>query len=189
MGRIIVTQNISLDGVVESPGEGDVTDFPHKGWIFDFPEGEDRQRFKFEEALEAEALLLGRVTYETLAAFWPTVDGPFAERLNTMRTYAFSSTLERADWPNSTILPADFDEVARLRETIAGDILVYGGFQFVHGLIEHGLVDEFRLLVYPVALRSGRTLFGSSSDKLPLRLVDSRTFSGGFLLLVYAPAG
>ena len=106
-----------------------------------------------------------------------------------MPTYVVSSTLERADWPNSTIVPGDLSEVARLRETLAGDILVYGGIQFVHGLIEQGLVDEFRLLVYPVALRSGMTLFGSSPDKLPLRLVDSRTFNGGFVILAYAPAG
>ena len=189
MGRIIVTQNISLDGVVESPGPSDVTDFRHKGWVFDVEPVQERDRYKHEEALAAEGLLLGRVSYETLAGFWPTVDGAFAERLNTMPKYAFSSTLERAEWTNSTIVRGDFaTELGRLRESVEGDLLVYGGFQLVSGLIEHGLVDELRLLVYPVALRSGRRLFDESPDKLPLRLVDARTLDGAFVLLSYAPS-
>ena len=186
MGRIIVTQNISLDGVVESPGPNDSTEFRHKAWVFDYDRVQARDRIKFDESLAAEALLLGRVTYEALAGFWPTADGPFADRLNAMPTYVVSSTLERADWTNSTIVRGGVDEVARLRETVAGDLLIYGSVQLVRALIERGLVDELRLLVYPVALRSGMTLFGESPDKLPLRLVESRAFDD-FVLLTYAP--
>ena len=187
MGRIIVTQNISVDGVVESPGPGDLTDFRHKGWVFDFDRVDGRDRFKLDEAFAAEALLLGRVTYETLAAHWPALDGRFADRLNAMPKYAVSSTLERAEWANSTIVRGGLDEVAQLRERVAGDLLIYGSVQLARGLIERGLLDELRLLVYPVALRSGITLFGESPAKLPLRFLDSRTFDGGFVLLSYAP--
>ncbi len=188
MGRIIATEHISLDGVVEAPGPGDIGDFPHKGWIFDFDRDEARDRYKLDEVLTAEVQLLGRVTYETMAAFWPEVDGPFAEKLNAMPKYVLSKTLERGDWTNSTVLRGDLvSEITRLRETVAGDILVYGSVQLVRGLLEHGLLDEVRLLTYPVVLGGGMRLFGEAPDKLPLRLVDSQTFGGGVVLLTYAP--
>lgn len=187
MGRIIVTQHSSLDGVVEAPGPGDVEDYRHKGWIFDLDRDETGERYKLDEALAAEVLLLGRVTYETLGRFWPKADDPLADKLNAMPKYVLSTTLERADWTSSTVLRGDLvTEVTRLRETIAGDILVYGSIQLVQGLIEHGLFDELRLMTYPVLLGSGRRLFGESPDKLPLRLVDCRTFGGNVVLLSYA---
>jgi dihydrofolate reductase len=115
MGGIIATEHISLDGVVEAPGPGDIGDHPHKGWVFDFEPGKTGERYKVDEALAAEVLLLGRVTHETMAAFWPGFDGPFADKLNAMPKYVLSTTLERADWTDSTILRGDLvTEVTRL---------------------------------------------------------------------------
>jgi dihydrofolate reductase len=188
MGSIVVTESISLDGVIEAPGPQDVEDFRYKGWAFEHNSGEEGDRWKLEEILESKALLLGRVTYETFAAVWPAMSGPMADKLNAMPTYVVSSTLAAAEWTNATVLDGDLvTEVTKLRERIDGEILVYGSQTLVQGLVEHDLVDELRLTVYPVVLGTGRRLFGELGDKRRLRLTESKVFGGGAMLLVYQP--
>jgi dihydrofolate reductase len=186
MGRIAVSQNVSLDGVMQSPGTTDVP-FKYRGWAVDFdaPEG---GRFAFESAQSSEALLLGRITYEAMQAFWPTAEGELADRLNELPKYVVSSTLTDPPW-NATVLGNDWLGVAaRLRKELDGDILVYGSRSVSRALIEAGLVDEVRLLVYPLVLGAGDRLFGETQDKIPLRLVESRPFEGGLVSMIYAPA-
>jgi dihydrofolate reductase len=187
MGRIVVTEFISLDGVIEAPGGGE--DYAHGGWTFEFERGADGDRFKLEELVEAEAQLLGRRTYEGFAAAWPrmTDEAGFAEKMNGMPKYVVSSTLEEAEWNNSTILSGDFAaEVGRLKQEVDGVILVAGSAQLVQGLIEHDLVDELRLMVFPIVLGSGKRLFGPSAEKKTLKLSDSRTVGEGVTILTYA---
>src|SRR5205814_2010647 len=137
----------------------------------------------------SEALLLGRVTYEGFAAAWPSREGEFADRFNGMPKYVVSSTLEEPEWNNTTVLRGDVaDEVAKLRQEQGGDIVVHGSARLVQTLVEHDLVDELRLMVYPVVLGSGKRLFGETSDKRPLRLVDSKIVGDGVAILVYQPA-
>jgi dihydrofolate reductase len=189
MGRIVVTEFVSLDGVIEAPGGGE--DYKHQGWTFEISRGEEGDRFKLDETLEAEAQLLGRVTYEGFAAAWPTMtdESGFAEKFNSMPKYVFSSTLEKAEWNNSTILSGDFaEEIGKLKQQIDGVILVSGSAQLVHGLVEHDLVDEIRLMVFPVLLGSGKRLFDGHPDKKPLRLVGSKTVGAGIAVLTYEPA-
>jgi dihydrofolate reductase len=189
MGRIVITEFVSLDGVMEDPGGAE--DFEHGGWTFAIDRGEEGDRFKLDELDEAEAQLLGRVTYEGFAAAWPkmTDEAGFAEKMNSMPKYVFSSTLERADWNNSTILSGDFaTEIAKLKQEVDGVILVAGSAQLAQGLIEHDLVDEIRLMVFPVLLGSGRPLFGEHPDKKPLKLVGSKTVGAGIAVLTYEPA-
>lgn len=186
MGKIVVTEFISLDGVMEDPGGAE--DFRHGGWTFEISRGEEGDKFKFDELVEAEAQLLGRTTYEGFAAAWPkmTDEAGFAEKMNTMPKFVFSSTLTSADWENSTILSGDFaTEIAKLKDQVDGVILVAGSAQLVHGLIEHDLVDELRLMVFPVLLGSGKRVFGEHADKKPLRLVDSKTVGDGVELQTY----
>ena len=186
MGRIVVTEFVSLDGVVEAPGGGE--DFRHGGWSFEISRGDEGDKFKLDETLASEALLLGRVTYEGFAAAWPTRDGEFADKFNTMPKYVVSSTLEDPEWNNTTVLKGDVaEEVAKLKQDQAGDIVVHGSPRLVQALIEHDLVDEFRLMVFPVVLGSGKRLFDETSDKKPLRLVDSKVVGDGVVILVYAP--
>jgi dihydrofolate reductase len=187
VGRIVVTEFVSLDGVVEAPGGGE--DFRHGGWSFEISRGEEGDKFKLDEALSSDALLLGRVTYDGFAAAWPSRDGEFADKFNTMPKYVVSSTLEDPEWNNSTVLSGDVgEEVAKLKREQDGDIVVHGSPRLVQTLIEHDLVDEFRLMVFPVVLGSGKRLFGDTSDKKPLRLVDSKVVGDGVAILVYAPA-
>lgn len=189
MGRIVVTEFVSLDGVIEAPGGGE--DYKHAGWTFAIDRGEEGDKFKLDELVEAEAQLLGRVTYEGFAAAWPTMeDGAgFAEKMNGMPKYVVSSTLQEASWNNSTILRGDLaDEVAKLHREIDGVILVAGSAQLVQGLLEHDLVDELRLMVFPVLLGEGKRLFGDVTEKKPLNLVDSKTVGAGIALLTYEPA-
>jgi dihydrofolate reductase len=187
MGRIALTQLTSLDGVMQSPGHTDVP-FKYRGWAVDFDGGPDSDRFKVEEAQNAEALLLGRVTYEAMHALWPTAEGEFADRLNELPKYVVSSTVTDLPW-NATALGDDWpEEVARLRTELDGEILVYGSRRLSRALIEMGLVDELRLQVYPVVLGAGDRLFGETQDKIPLRLVESRPFRGGVVSMIYAPA-
>ena len=187
MGRIVVTEFVSLDGVVEAPGGGE--DFKHGGWSFEIARGDEGDKFKLDETLSSEALLLGRVTYEGFAAAWPTRDGEFADKFNTMPKYVVSSTLENPEWSNTTVLSGDVAaEVAKLKREQDGDIVVHGSPRLVQALIEHDLVDEFRLMVFPVVLGSGKRLFGETSDKKPLRLVDSKVVGDGVAILVYVPA-
>src|SRR5215212_3434490 len=160
MGRIVVTEFVSLDGVMEDPGGAE--DFKYGGWTFEIERGEDGDRFKLDETMNAAALLLGRRTFEGFAEAWPSREGEFADKFNDMPKYVVSSTLADPDWNNSTVIdPARLaDEVEALRTEIEGDILVAGSAQLVHALIEQGLVDELRLMVFPVVLGSGKRLFG-----------------------------
>ena len=187
MGKIAVSQNVSLDGVMQSPGYTDVP-FKYRGWAVDFDGGPESDRFQLEQAQNAGALLLGRVTYEAMHAFWPTTKGEFADRLNELPKYIVSSTLTDLPW-NATVLGDDWPGVvARLRRELGGDILVYGSRRLARALIGMGLVDELRLLVYPVVLGAGDRLFGETEDKIPLRLVESRPLEGGLVGMIYAPA-
>jgi dihydrofolate reductase len=188
MGRIVVTEFVSLDGVMEAPG-GD-GEFKHAGWTFDFNRGEGGDKFKTDETRDSEALLLGRVTYEGFAAAWPSREGDFADKFNQMPKYVVSSTLDKAGWNNSTVLKGDVvKEVLKLRQRLDGDIVVHGSAQLVQTLIAHDLVDELRLMVFPVVLGSGKRLFGESSDKKRLQLTDSKTVGDGITILTFRPAG
>jgi dihydrofolate reductase len=187
MARIVVTEFISLDGVIEDPGGSE--DFRHGGWSFEFNRGEEGDKFKLDETLAADALLLGRVTYEGFAAAWPSRDGEFADKFNNMPKYVVSSTLAAPEWNNSTVLKGDVvEEVSKLRQGPGGDIVVHGSGRLAQTLLENGLVDELRLMVFPVVLGSGKRLFGETSDKRKLRLADSKTVGDGVSILVYQPA-
>jgi dihydrofolate reductase len=189
MGKIVVTEFVSLDGVIEAPGGGE--DYKHAGWTFEIDRGEEGDKFKLDELIEAEAQLLGRVTYEGFAAAWPTMEDAagFAEKMNSMPKYVVSSTLEEASWSNSTILRGEIaDEVAKLHREIDGVILVAGSATLVQSLLEHDLVDELRLMVFPVLLGEGKRLFGDVTAKKSLNLVDSKTIGAGIALLTYEPA-
>jgi dihydrofolate reductase len=184
MGKIVVTEFISLDGVVEDPGGSE--DFKYGGWSFEFSRGEEGDKFKLDEAFEAEALLLGRVTYEGFADAWPTRSGEFADRFNSMPKYVVSSTLESPAWNNSTVIKGDIAKAVReLREQLDGNIVIHGSVQLVQYLLEHDLVDELRLMVFPVVLGSGKRLFGETSDKKTLELVESKTVGDGVNIQIY----
>jgi dihydrofolate reductase len=185
MGRIVVTEFISLDGVIEAPGGGE--DYEHGGWTFEIERGAEGDKFKLDELFEAEAQLLGRRTYDGFAAAWPQMkdEAGFAEKMNGMPKYVVSSTLERAEWENTTVLRDIATDVAKLKQDVDGVILVAGSAQLVQGLIEHDLVDELRLMVFPVVLGSGKRLFGASTEKTPLKLTDSRTVGDGIAILTY----
>jgi dihydrofolate reductase len=186
MGRIVVTEFVSLDGVMEAPGGGE--SYKHAGWTFKFDRGEEGDQFKFDELQEAEAQLLGRVTYEGFAAAWPTFSDEvgFADKMNSMPKYVVSATLQSADWNNSTILSGDVvEEVTQLKKKVDGVILVAGSAQLVQTLVEHDLVDELRLMVFPVVLGSGKRLFGETSDKKPLQLASSKIVGDGIAVLTY----
>ena len=188
MGRIVVTEFVSLDGVMEAPGGGE--DFRHGGWSFEIERGDEGDRFKLDETMSSEALLLGRVTYEGFASSWPSREGEFADKFNTMPKYVVSSTLEDPDWNNTTVLKGDLvEEVARLKQEQDGEIVVHGSPRLVQALLDQNLVDEVRLMVFPVVLGSGKRLFGETSDKKPLRLVDSKVVGDGVAIMVYEPAG
>jgi dihydrofolate reductase len=187
MGRIVVTEFVSLDGVIEDPGGSE--DFKYGGWSFEFSRGEDGDKFKLDETVGADALLLGRVTYEGFAAAWPEREGEFADKFNGMPKYVVSRTLSEPAWNNSTVLDGDLGEaVAEIRGKHDGDIVVHGSAQLVQALLERDLVDELRLMVFPVVVGAGKRLFGDTSDKKPLRLVDSRTVGDGVAILIFAPA-
>jgi len=187
MGRIVVTEFVSLDGVMEDPGGAE--DFKYGGWTFEIARGEEGDKFKLDETASSEALLLGRVTYEGFAAAWPTREGDFADKFNSMPKYVVSSTLGEPEWNKSTVLSGDVaEEVAKLRTELDGDIVVHGSARLVQALLEHDLVDELRLMVFPVVLGSGKRLFGETSDKKPLRLVDSKVVGDGVAILTYQPA-
>jgi dihydrofolate reductase len=187
VGRIVVTEFVSLDGVMEDPGGSEGT--RHGGWSFEFDRGAEGDKFKLDETVSSEALLLGRVTYEGFAAAWPSREGEFADKFNTMPKYVVSSTLRDPEWENSTVLGGDVvGEVERLKRELEGDIVVHGSARLAQTLIEHDLVDELRLMVFPIVLGSGKRLFVEASDKKSLRLVDSKVVGAGVAILVYAPA-
>ena len=186
MGRIVVTEFITLDGVVEDPGGSE--GHPHGGWAFETVRGEG-EKFKFDETMASEAILLGRRTYEGFAQAWPSREGEFADKFNSMPKYVVSSTLKNPDWGDSTVLTGDLAEaVAKLRGQHDGDVVVHGSVQLAQALLANDLVDELRLMVFPVVLGSGKRLFGSSSDKKPMRLAESREVGDGVVILVYRPA-
>jgi dihydrofolate reductase len=210
MGKIVISEFVSLDGIVEDPAG--IEGFKHGGWTFEIDrgdEGEDgavgRRREHvasgllarlpeqvalhiLEETLGTEALLLGRVTYEGFAATWPSREGAFADKFNTMPKYVVSSTLEDPEWSNSTVLEGDVaEEVSRLKRELDGEILVNGSIRLARALIEHDLMDELRLMVFPVVLGAGVRLFGELSDKKPLRLVGTKTVGDGVVVHTYEP--
>jgi dihydrofolate reductase len=185
VGRIVVTEFISVDGVIEDPGGGE--GFRHGGWAFDLDE--EGGQFKLEETMASEALLLGRKTYEGFAQAWPSQEGEFADKFNTMPKYVVSSTLKDPEWSNSTVLQGDLAEaVAKLRQQHEGDVVVHGSAQLVRALLDNDLVDELRLMVFPVVLGAGRRLFGDTGDKKPLALAESRSLGAGVAILIYRPA-
>jgi len=188
MGKIVISENVTLDGVIQDPtGE---EGFRHGGWFTQIGD-KDREAWAevgFDEALGAEALLLGRRSYEFLAARWPSRSGGWADRLNSLPKYVVSSTLVDPAWNNSTVLKGDVvTEVSKLRQELEGEIVVAASGRLVRTLMEHDLVDELRLMVYPVVLGAGERLFGPTSDRKPMRLVDTRTVGDGLAFLTYQP--
>jgi dihydrofolate reductase len=187
MGRIVITEYISVDGVVEAPSGTE--DFERIGWTDGFRRGPEGDRFKVDETMQSAALLLGRVTYDTFAAVWPHVEGEFADRFNALPKYVVSSTLVEPSWANTIVLRGDpVEEVARLRDAISGDIVVHGSAQLAQLLVEHDLVDQLHLLIYPVIVGAGKRLFGGTSATKRLALAEARTFGDGVHLLVYRRA-
>jgi dihydrofolate reductase len=186
MGRIVVSENVSLDGVIEDPA-GD-EGFKRGGWVGLLAGREELTRVALDEALGAEALLLGRRSYEWLASRWPSRSGELADRLNGLPKYVVSSTLEDPDWNNSTVLKGDVvNEVSELKEELNGEIVVPGSFQLLCTLIEHDLVDELRMKIFPVVLGAGERLFGETSEKKPMRLIDTQSLGDGIVFLTYEP--
>ena len=186
--RVVVTEFVSVDGVVEAPGGGE--DFEYGGWSFEFDRGEDGDKFKVDEAMASEALLLGRVTYQGFADAWPSRSGEFADKFNSMPKYVVSTTLEDPEWTNSTVIKGNVaEEVSKLKEQPGGDLVVHGSPTLVQTLTEHDLVDEYRLMVFPVVLGKGKRLFGETSDKKGLRLTASQPVGAdGVIVLTYEPA-
>jgi dihydrofolate reductase len=188
MGRIVVTEFMSLDGVIEDPGGAE--DYKYGGWSFEFSRGEEGDKFKLDETHNSDALLLGRVTYEGFADAWPQREGEFADKFNNMPKYVVSSTLTDPEWTNSTVINGDVPaEVAKVRDAHDGDVVVHGSAQLAQTLIENDLVDELRLMVFPVVLGTGKRLFGETTDKKPLELADSTTVGDGVAILTYRKAG
>ena len=187
MGRIVITEFVSLDGVMEAPGGGE--EFKHGGWSFEIDRGDEGNTFKLEETMASEALLLGRRTYEGFAAAWPSRDGEFADKFNTMPKYVVSTTLKDPEWTNTTVLDGDLaDAVTRVKEAHDGDVVVHGSATLAQALIENDLVDALHLMVFPVVLGDGKRLFGPPSDKKRLRLTESKSVGDGVLIIVYERA-
>jgi dihydrofolate reductase len=185
MRKLVVSEFVTLDGVMEAPG-GE-PGHPHSGWVFDFI-GEEQLQYKLEEVLEAESLLIGRVTYESFAGAWPERSGQFADKMNTMPKHVVSTTLQNPEWHNSTVISNDVvGNITRLKQREGGPILLNGSRTLVHTLMEHDLVDEYRLMIFPVILGSGRRLFPETRTKTMLRLVDSRSFDSGVVVHTYRP--
>jgi dihydrofolate reductase len=188
MSKLVVSEFITADGVIEDPGGGEP--FARGGWAFQFDRGAEGDKFKLDEVTDAGALLLGRVTYEGFAQAWPgrTDEVGFAEKMNGMPKYVVSSTLGEATWNNSTIIGGDIvEEITRLKERPGGDLLVNGSATLVDTLVEHGLVDELRLMVFPIILGTGKRLFKDLGDSVPLRLTETKRV-GDCLITIYAPA-
>jgi dihydrofolate reductase len=190
MARVVVTEFISLDGVIEDPGGSE--HFDRGGWAFKFNRGDEGDKFKLGELFEADAQLLGRRTYEGFAEAWPsrTDEAGFAERMNSMPKYVVSSTIDEASWNNTTVLSGDVaEEVGKLREQRDGVILVAGSAQLVQALTDNGLVDEYRLMVFPTVLGEGKRLFGDTPEPVALRLTDCKPVGDdGVVILTYVPA-
>jgi dihydrofolate reductase len=188
VGRIVVTEFVSLDGIMEDPGGSEGT--KHGGWSFQFSRGEEGDQFKLDETMGSDALLLGRRTYEGFAEAWPSREGEFADKFNSMPKYVVSSTLRDPEWANSTVMSGAnlAEEVTRLKEEHERDVVVHGSAQLFQSLLEQDLVDELRLMVSPVILGSGKPLFGETTSMKPLKLVDSKVVGDGVAILVYRRA-
>jgi dihydrofolate reductase len=184
LGKIVISENVSLDGVIEDPA-GD-EGFTRGGWVGRIAALPELAKFTLDEALGTEALLLGRRSYAWFAARWPSRTGELADRLNSLPKYVVSSTLENPGWNNSTVLEGDaVTEVSKLKKELNGEINVPGSFHLARMLIEHDLVDELRLKVFPVVLGAGARLFGETSVEKPMHLVDTQTIGDGIAILTY----
>jgi len=188
MGKIVVTEFISADGVIEDPGGAEA--YEHGGWSFQIDRGEDGTQFKLDETMATDALLLGRVTYEGFADAWPSREGEFADKFNSMPKFVVSTTLDKPEWNNTTVISGEVAaEVGKLRERFADDIVVHGSAQLVNTLKELDLVDEYRLMVFPVVLGKGKRLFSESGDLTPLQLSDAKQVGpDGVIILTYQRA-
>src|SRR5919106_3834911 len=182
--RIVVTEFVSLDGVMQAPG-GEAFKYP--GWTFEFDRGDDGNQFKLDETRRADALLIGRRTYESFAGAWPQREGEFADKFNSMPKYVVSTTLKDPEWSNTTVLDGGdaTAQVAKLKQELDGTIQVPGSNRLVHELIESDLVDQVNLMIFPVVLGTGKRVFGETSDKKPMRLVESKIVGDGVVVLVY----
>jgi len=186
MGKIVISDNVTLDGVIQDPA-GD-EGFRVGGWVGLIKDSPQVTKLALDEALGAGALLLGRRSYEWFAARWPSRNGELADRINSLPKYVVSSTLEDPDWSNSTVLKGDvLNEVSKLKQELDGEIVVWASFRLVRTLMEHDLVDELRLKLFPVVLGAGERLFGETSDHKPMRLLDTQILEGGIAYLTYQP--
>jgi dihydrofolate reductase len=186
MGKIVVSENVTLDGVVQDPAGNE--GFRVGGWVGLIKDSPELNKLALDEALAAEAWLLGRRSYEWFAARWPSRSGELADRLNGLPKYVVSSTLEDPAWNNSTVLKGNvLNEVLEAEARAQRGIVVPASFQLVHLLMEHDLVDQLRLKIFPVVLGAGERLFGQTSDKKPMRLLDTQTIEGGIAYLTYQP--
>ncbi|HKA85238.1 MAG TPA: dihydrofolate reductase family protein [Acidimicrobiales bacterium] len=186
MGKVVVSQFISVDGVVEDPGGSE--DWERGGWAFQFDRGDEGNKFKLDEVMASDALLLGRATYEGFAEAWPSRTGEFADKFNGMPKYVVSTTLQDPAWNNTTVIAEDLPgAVAKLKQEFDGDILVNGSVQLVRALAEDGLVDEYRFMVFPTVLGGGKHMFGDTAAAAALKLVDAKP-AGETFILVYEPA-
>ncbi|HWM14791.1 MAG TPA: dihydrofolate reductase family protein [Gaiellaceae bacterium] len=188
MGKVVVSQFVTVDGVMEDPGGSEK--WERGGWAFQFDRGPDGNQFKLDEVMASDVLLLGRVTYQGFAEAWPPRTGEFADKYNTMPKYVVSTTLAEPEWNNTTVIGGDVAaEVAKLREQPGGDVLVNGSARLVTTLMEHDLVDAYRLMVFPVVLGAGKRLFADGGPPATLRLAEARPVgSDGVLVLVYERA-
>ncbi|GAC1400499.1 MAG: dihydrofolate reductase family protein [Ktedonobacteraceae bacterium] len=189
MRKVVVTEYVTLDGVFDDPGGGEGTKYG--GWSFQFW-NEEAAKFKYDELFASDALLLGRVTYQGFAKAWPSVTGTgdFGDRMNSLPKFVVSTTLKELEWNNSHLIKGNIaEEVAKLKQQPGQDILLSGSGELVHTLMHHDLIDEYRLMVHPVVLGGGKRLFRDADDKAVLKLVDTKSFSSGVVVLSYQPAG
>lgn len=187
MGTIIVSEFVSLDGVMEAPGGGE--GFRYEGWTFETDRGAEGDKFKLDETLGAQALLLGRVTYDRFAGAWPSREGEFADKFNAMPKYVVSATLTDPEWNNTTVLQGDpVAAVTQLKQQVDGDIVVHGSARLAQTLLDNDLVDELRLMVFPVLLGTGKPLFGGLGGKKDWRLTSAQTVGDGVVILIYRAA-
>jgi len=189
MGKLVVTEFVFLDGVFDDPGGAE--DFEHGGWTFEYDRGDDGNKFKMDELMDADVQLLGRVTYQGFAAAWPSREGPFADKLNNDPKYVVSTTLTEPEWQNTTVISDNVvEEISRLKDETDGGILVSGSGTLVGTLLEADLVDELRLMVFPTILGRGRRLFPDGIDRLKLKLVETRTVGpDGVFVQIYQRVG
>ena len=185
--RIVVTEFVSLDGVMEAPGG---EPFKYEGWSFEFDRGDDGNRFKLDETMQADALLIGRRTYESFAGAWPKREGPFAEKFNTMPKYVVSTTLKDPEWTNTTVLDSGdaTEQVRKLKAEFDGELQVPGSHQLVQELIESDLVDQINLMIFPVVLGTGKKAFEETPERRSLQLKESKVVGDGVVVLIYERA-